>query len=118
MRFLANLKIPTQPSSLLVIRRTTSAISALMGFPPETIDEVTLAVSELCSNYLTPIPSMLNITYQEEDASLVININGPKPSATDESLLSFLLASSLMDCSWNNQRGYRLKKSFILISPV
>jgi len=46
------IRIPSDPAFMAVVRRLTSAVGTLAGLPPEETSAVTLAVDEACTNVI------------------------------------------------------------------
>lgn len=46
------IKIPSDPKFLKIVRATISHVSEIMGFIPEETNNITLAVDEACSNII------------------------------------------------------------------
>ena len=46
------IRIPSDPAFMAVVRQVTSAVGALAGLPPEETSAVTLAVDEACTNVI------------------------------------------------------------------
>ena len=115
MERLAQLNITCTPGAALIVRRTTSAICAVLGMPVPELENVVLAVSELASIYL-PNSGQLKVTYfGEAGQSLIIHITGSQP-ISPASLLPYLIASNLLECTLTSGRGFRLRQSLPLLS--
>lgn len=72
------LKIPAQPSMMLIVRLTTSGIVARAGLTIDQMDDVKMAVEEAC-NCLIDIPhrkDALHITFSVSGDYLVIHVCG------------------------------------------
>src|SRR6185503_7742133 len=77
------LSFPCDPTYLRLARLATSDAGSRAGFDFEEIDDIRIAVSELCSAVATDAGGSMTLEFRLEDGALVIE--GSAPGSTDGS---------------------------------
>ncbi|QQY79771.1 serine/threonine-protein kinase RsbW [Keratinibaculum paraultunense] len=97
-----NLKIPSKPDYISVVRLTSSAIASNLGLNIEEIEDIKVSIAEACINAINK-SSEINIQFEIEKDKLTIKVNNVHPLEEDKSNLNkelelgILIIKSLMD---------------------
>ncbi len=97
-----NLKIPSKPDYISVVRLTSSAIASNMGLNIEEIEDIKVSIAEACINAINK-SNEINIQFEIEKDKLTMKVDNVQPLEEDEVNLNkelelgILIIKSLMD---------------------
>lgn len=107
------LTLPTTPHLLRVARLTAAGLAGRLGFSFDEIEDVKIAVDELCFALVGTRgrPGTLDLRYEMEHAQLTISCTGqfpggsePAPSELSKQILSAVVDSYELDASGGQVR--------------
>lgn len=96
------LKIPSKPDYISVVRLTSSAICCNMGLSIDDIEDIKVSIAEACINALNKSKELI-IKFKIEEDKLVMKVNNVSPckdseiDLNKEIELGILIIKSLMD---------------------
>ena len=109
------LKIPSKPDYISVVRLTSSAICCNMGLSIDDIEDIKVSIAEACINALNKSDE-INIKFKIEEDKLIIKVNNVslcKDSEIDlnkEIELGILIIKTLMDQVNFDEEGVEMIK--------
>ncbi len=108
-----NLKVPSKPEYMSVIRLTASAISNNIGFSIDDIEDIKICISEVCGHGIDRLET-LDIDFNILDNGLGIlvkNTDDIEVDSSDQALkMSILIIESLMDKVSLTDKGVEIVK--------
>lgn len=90
------LEVPAEPSSLRVVRMVAATVAADAGFDIDAVDDVRMAVDELCAAILESRPSSpIRMRLRVDGDGLVARADAPQPDTAARAVVDRLRAAVL-----------------------